>query len=115
LVDKTCTPCRGDVPPLSREQVEPFLAQAPPHWRLDDARRIERGFKFNDFREALAFVDKGGALAENERHHPDIHFGWGHATVSLQTKKIKDLPCLMMRRSNAGPSIHWESHVQIKQ
>ena len=24
-------------------------------------------------------------------HHPDICFGWGNATVSLQTKKIKGL------------------------
>jgi len=30
-------------------------------------------------------------LAESERYHPDIAFGWGRATVSLQTKKIKGL------------------------
>ncbi len=32
-----------------------------------------------------------GALAEAEGHHPDVCFGWGYATVSLQTKKIKGL------------------------
>ena len=31
-----------------------------------------------------------GELAETEGHHPDI-FGWGYATVSLSTKKIKGL------------------------
>ena len=30
-------------------------------------------------------------LAETEGHHPDISFGWGYATVSLSTKKIKGL------------------------
>ena len=30
-------------------------------------------------------------LAEEEGHHPDIGFGWGYATVSLRTKKIKGL------------------------
>jgi 4a-hydroxytetrahydrobiopterin dehydratase len=30
-------------------------------------------------------------LAESESHHPDVSFGWGHVTVSLQTKKIKGL------------------------
>jgi 4a-hydroxytetrahydrobiopterin dehydratase len=30
-------------------------------------------------------------LAEAEGHHPDISFGWGYATVSLRTKKIKGL------------------------
>ena len=29
LVSKTCTPCRGGVPPLTREQAELFHAQAP--------------------------------------------------------------------------------------
>ena len=28
---------------------------------------------------------------EAEGHHPDISFGWGYTTVSLQTKKIKGL------------------------
>jgi len=36
-------------------------------------------------------VKRAGDLAEEEAHHPDITFGWGYATVSLQTKKIKGL------------------------
>ena len=55
------------------------------------ARRIERTFRFRNFREALDFVQKVGDLAEAEGHHPDISFGWGYATVSLRTKKIKGL------------------------
>ena len=39
-----------------------------------------------NFREALSFVQQAGELAEAEGHHPDIAFGWGYATVSLQTK-----------------------------
>ena len=54
-------------------------------------RRIERTFRFRNFREALAFVQQVGDLAESEGHHPDISFGWGRATVSLSTKKIKGL------------------------
>jgi 4a-hydroxytetrahydrobiopterin dehydratase len=30
-------------------------------------------------------------LAESEGHHPDITFGWGYVTVSLQTHKINGL------------------------
>ena len=55
------------------------------------SRRIDRSFRFRDFREALTFVQEIGELAEAEGHHPDISFGWGNATVSLQTKKIKGL------------------------
>ena len=91
LAEKTCTPCRGGVPPLPRDEALRFQAQAP-DWELrDDARRIERTFRFRNFREALAFVQQVGELAESEGHHPDISFGWGHATVSLSTKKIKGL------------------------
>jgi 4a-hydroxytetrahydrobiopterin dehydratase len=62
------------------------------HWDLlDDSHRIERTFRFRNFQEALGFVRNVGDLAETESHHPDISFGWGYATVSLRTKKIKGL------------------------
>ena len=57
----------------------------------DEAHRIERTYRFKDFAEAFGFVTKAAELAETEGHHPDIGFGWGYATVSLQTKKIKGL------------------------
>ena len=91
LVEKTCTPCRGGIPPLTREQAERLHPQAPQWELLEDAHRIERGFRFHNFREALSFVRDVGELAEAEGHHPDISFGWGYATVSLRTKKIKGL------------------------
>ena len=25
------------------------------------------------------------------QHHPDVSFGWGYATISLRTKKVKGL------------------------
>ena len=91
LAEKTCTPCRGGIPPLTRAEAEALQAQAP-QWELhDDAHRIERTFRLANFREALAFVQHIGALAEAEGHHPDISFGWGYVTVSLRTKKIKGL------------------------
>jgi 4a-hydroxytetrahydrobiopterin dehydratase len=91
LAEKTCTPCRGGIPPLTRDEALHLRAQAP-NWELaDDARRIERTFRFRNFQESLAFVRKIGELAEAEGHHPDITFGWGYATVSLSTKKIKGL------------------------
>jgi len=91
LASKTCTPCRGGIPPLTREEAELFHAQARDWQLLEEAHRIERSFRFRNFREALTFVQEIGELAEAEGHHPDISFGWGNATVSLQTKKIKGL------------------------
>jgi 4a-hydroxytetrahydrobiopterin dehydratase len=91
LVEKVCTPCRGGIPPLTREEAERYLGQVRDWELLDDGRLVRRTYRFGDFREALAFVQGVGALAEAEGHHPDVCFGWGYATVSLQTKKIKGL------------------------
>ncbi len=91
LADKTCTPCRGGIPPLTAAEAERYRAQAPDWPLLDGGTRIERTFRFKNFREAFGFVAKAAELAEEEGHHPDVSFGWGYATVSLQTKKIKGL------------------------
>jgi 4a-hydroxytetrahydrobiopterin dehydratase len=68
-----------------------YHVQAP-EWALrDEITRIERTYRFKNFAGASAFVRKAAELAEAEAHHPDISFGWGYATVSLRTKKIKGL------------------------
>jgi len=91
LAGKTCVPCRGGVPPLAEAEAESYLREAPGWALMDDGKRIGRKFAFENFGEALAFVNRIGALAEDEGHHPDITFGWGYATVSLHTHKIKGL------------------------
>jgi 4a-hydroxytetrahydrobiopterin dehydratase len=91
LAEKSCTPCHGGIPPLTRETAEEFRRQAPDWALADDATRLERTYRFRNFRDAFGFVEQMAALAEAEGHHPDISFGWGYATVSLRTKKIKGL------------------------
>ena len=91
LAEKSCTPCRGGIPPLTREEANTYREQAP-DWELsEDAARIERTYRFRNFATAFEFVAQAAALAEAEGHHPDISFGWGYATVVLRTKKIKGL------------------------
>lgn len=91
LASRTCTPCRGGVPPLTEQEALGYLPGAP-GWELrDGGKRVERTFRFKNFKQALKFVNQIGALAEAEGHHPDITFGWGHATVSLHTHKIGGL------------------------
>jgi 4a-hydroxytetrahydrobiopterin dehydratase len=91
LAEKKCTPCRGGIPPLTQKEAESFRSQTP-NWELQDyGHRIDLSFRFRNFQEALGFVRDVGDLAETEGHHPDISFGWGYATISLRTKKIKGL------------------------
>jgi len=89
--EKACVPCQGNLPALSSEACNELLGNVP-KWRiLPDPPRLVRDFRFGNFAEALAFVDKISMQAEEVGHHPDICFGWGYATVTLFTHKIQGL------------------------
>ncbi len=92
LAQKTCTPCQGGIPPLNKQEAEHYRAKSTPEWALvEDGRMIERQFTFKNYVEAEQFVLAVGKLAEEENHHPDISFGWGYATIRIQTHKIDGL------------------------
>jgi 4a-hydroxytetrahydrobiopterin dehydratase len=56
-----------------------------PGWKVVNEHQLEREYKFKDFREALAFTNKVGELAESEGHHPDIFLGWGQVKLTIWT------------------------------
>jgi 4a-hydroxytetrahydrobiopterin dehydratase len=91
LTEKQCVPCQGGIGPLNLDQATQLLEQVP-GWKLhDNASKILREYGFGNFRKALLFVNKVGELAETEKHHPDISFGWGYVRIELQTHAIKGL------------------------
>lgn len=90
LASKICVPCRGGVPPLGGQELE-ALAKEVPQWRVVDGHHITRAFSFPDFRQALAFVNRVGELAESQGHHPDIALSWGQAKITTWTHKIDGL------------------------
>lgn len=91
FANKTCTPCRGGIPPMTEDEARAFARDVPDWDLLDGATKIRRRYAFQDFAEAFAFVGKLAALSEEEGHHPDITFGWGYAEVLLFTHKIQGL------------------------
>ena len=60
-------------------------------WEVVNEHHLKKKYKFSDFRESLAFVNRVGELAEEQGHHPDICFGWGSAEISIWTHKIDGL------------------------
>lgn len=46
---------------------------------------LERTFELDSFRDALDFVNRLGALAEAEDHHPDITISYRNVTVRWWT------------------------------
>lgn len=69
---------------LAQDNIEQELA-ALPEWSLiaDDA--IQRTFGFEDFADAMAFVNKVADLAEQSQHHPDILIRYNKVTLTLST------------------------------
>jgi 4a-hydroxytetrahydrobiopterin dehydratase len=90
LADRDCVPCRGGVPPLDPWAVAALLEQLP-GWTAPESRRLHRRWKVKDFAAALGFVQRIGELAEQQRHHPDLAFGWGWVEATLFTHKIGGL------------------------
>jgi len=99
LAQKVCVPCRGDVPPLTREQLAPLLAQIDSEWSVRDARDekgrdftfLSRTYRFENFKDAMAYAIRVGEMAEEQQHHPDLHVAWGKVGVEIWTHKIGGL------------------------
>lgn len=62
-------------------------------WSLENnGKSIERIFKFQDFKEAISFVNKVSEIAEQEGHHPDINiFSYNKVNISLSTHSVGGL------------------------
>lgn len=91
LADKTCEPCRGGMPPLTREQFGPMLGELQ-GWSVEaDDKHLKKSIKTRDFLESLDLANKIGVVAEEQGHHPDLLVRWGELNIELWTHKIDGL------------------------
>ena len=86
LAKKKCAPCEGGVQKLPPERVRELLPQVP-GWELAaDGGRIARRWRVADFATGLDFLNRVGAVAEAEDHHPDLHLtGYRDVRIELST------------------------------
>lgn len=91
LSAKKCVPCQGDMPPLKGNTLQELLKQLREGWKVIEEHHLEKEYRFPDFKTALAFTNKIGAIAEQEGHHPDIVLSYGKVKIQLWTHKIKGL------------------------
>jgi 4a-hydroxytetrahydrobiopterin dehydratase len=90
LANKTCVPCRGGVPAIKGDPLKE-LAKGVPEWEIVEEHHLRRAWTFKNFADALAFVNRVGALAEEQGHHPTVELSWGRVVVTLHTHKIDGL------------------------
>jgi 4a-hydroxytetrahydrobiopterin dehydratase len=81
---------RGDVR-LQGQELEALFQQLGSDWKMLQGRRLQKQYKFDDFRTALDFTNKVGQLAEALNHHPEICLGWGFASIAIWTHSIDGL------------------------
>ena len=89
LTKKKCVPCEGGMPPLNEGEIAKFLEQVPT-WKVED-NRVTKQFNFDDFEEAMKFVNKVALIAEREGHHPDIDIHYSQVIIELWTHAINGL------------------------
>ncbi len=89
LTNKSCKPCEGGVPPLTREEAEKFLKQIE-GWSLHD-NTIDKTFKFKNYYETMAFVNTVAWVSHREDHHPDLSVGYSKCRVEYSTHAIGGL------------------------
>jgi len=80
----------ADVPPLRGEAVQALLAEIP-GWEAPADHHLFRSYKFADFQTGLDFVNRVGAAAELQGHHPDVLLAWGKVEVTVFTHTIDGL------------------------
>lgn len=91
LSAKTCVPCTRGVPPLEAEQSKELLLQLSDGWELKNNHHLQKTVRFKNFAEALQYVNRIGAMAEEQNHHPDLLLAWGRVEITVWTHKIDGL------------------------
>ena len=74
-----------DVPQLTLEERQSWLAALPTWTPTRDGAAIERRFEFADFSAAFAFMARVALLAEKRDHHPEWSNVYNRVVIELTT------------------------------
>jgi 4a-hydroxytetrahydrobiopterin dehydratase len=81
--------CHSRVTALAAAEIEALLATLP-GWTLERGA-IEKRWRFDNFHRTMAFVNALAWIAHVEDHHPDVSFGYNHATVRFNTHSVNGI------------------------
>ena len=93
LANQRCEACRADAPKVSEQELGELMHLIP-DWQplvVNGELQLKREFVFRNFKEALAFTNRLGELAEAADHHPALLTEWGKVTVSWWTHSCAGL------------------------
>jgi 4a-hydroxytetrahydrobiopterin dehydratase len=93
LTEQKCSACHQDAPRVTKAEAAQLKLEIP-GWNIVDVEgvsRLERIYKFPDFKTALEFTNLVGDAAEEEGHHPALLTEWGKVKVAWWTHAISGL------------------------
>jgi 4a-hydroxytetrahydrobiopterin dehydratase len=93
LKQQKCEACTSDSNPVTQTEIEQLKPQIP-GWEIVEREgilRLEKVYKFPDFKSAIAFTNAVGEEAETAGHHPALLTEWGKVTVTWWTHSILGL------------------------
>ena len=90
LAVKKCIPCEGGMPPLSQLETNQYVSRVL-GWELIENNKIKKEYKFKSFKNSLDFVNRVGAIAEEEQHHPTMTIIYNKVRITLATHAIGGL------------------------
>jgi 4a-hydroxytetrahydrobiopterin dehydratase len=90
LANEACLPCREGAPTLTEQEISKLLEELP-GWEVVDHHHLRKAWHFTDFRSALDWVNRAGAICESQGHHAEFGLGWGHAEALIYTHKVDGL------------------------
>lgn len=91
LTKKKCRSCNESQEPLKGDAIKKLQHDLGDNWKVISEHHLEKEYSFKDFKEALDFTNRVGAIADQEGHHPDIFLGWGKVKLDLWTHNIGGL------------------------
>jgi 4a-hydroxytetrahydrobiopterin dehydratase len=90
LADRSCRPLPTGTPALSADDTARLLEELGNGWTVFE-NRLRKSYTFPSFATALAFVNKVGAIADEQDHHPDVMLSYGRAVIELWTHTVGGL------------------------
>lgn len=91
LGEKQCASCESGGARLEGAALAQLVGELGGGWQVVEGHQLEKEFRFGDFREALAFTNRVGELAEAQGHHPDIYLAWGKVKLTIWTHSVGGL------------------------
>jgi 4a-hydroxytetrahydrobiopterin dehydratase len=83
LLNKTCTPCQGGVPPIPLKIATRLLSELGNEWIINKSGQLYKEYNFSNFIDAIKLANKIAEIAESEAHHPNLEICWGKCAVRI--------------------------------